>query len=184
MRHRNDFVKNTSETFRAPPLVEIHLEKMSLPANHSAKKTGLSRHDNSIISCQKLQAPFPAPAIIESYNYDGYGNAHGFNPANAATSLLYTGEMYDSYLQHYYLRARWYDQQTGRFNRMDPFRGSNRDPESFHKYLYCRSNPVNALDPPGSPLRTSSRPAVHYTRHPDRTRPLPDESGLEQATSR
>jgi RHS repeat-associated protein len=73
----------------------------------------------------------------------------GANPANAATSLLYTGEMYDSSASMYYLRARWYDQQTGRFNRMDPFAGNNQDPQSLHKYLYCHANPVNGIDPSG-----------------------------------
>jgi len=73
----------------------------------------------------------------------------GANPANAATSLLYTGEMYDSSASMYYLRARWYDQQTGRFNRMDPFAGNNEDPQSLHKYLYCHANPVNGIDPSG-----------------------------------
>jgi RES domain-containing protein len=49
----------------------------------------------------------------------------------------------------YYLRARWYDQQTGRFNRMDPFAGNNQDPQSLHKYLYAHSNPVNVTDKSG-----------------------------------
>jgi len=73
----------------------------------------------------------------------------GANPANAATSLLYTGEMYDSSASMYYLRARWYDAATGRFNRMDPFAGNNQDPQSLHKYLYCHANPVNGIDPTG-----------------------------------
>ncbi|HUT28246.1 MAG TPA: RHS repeat-associated core domain-containing protein [Sedimentisphaerales bacterium] len=73
----------------------------------------------------------------------------GANPANAATSLLYAGEYFDTDMQQYYLRARWYDQQTGRFNRMDPFAGNNEDPQSLHKYLYCHANPVNGIDPSG-----------------------------------
>jgi hypothetical protein len=52
-------------------------------------------------------------------------------------------------MQQYYLRARWYDQQTGRFNRIDPFAGNNQDPQSLHKYLYAHNNPINATDPSG-----------------------------------
>ncbi|MHA1952113.1 MAG: RHS repeat-associated core domain-containing protein, partial [Candidatus Thorarchaeota archaeon] len=61
----------------------------------------------------------------------------------------YTGEMYDSSASMYYLRARWYDQQTGRFNRMDPFAGNTHDPQSLHKYLYVHNNPINNYDPSG-----------------------------------
>jgi hypothetical protein len=45
-------------------------------------------------------------SIVANYAYDAYGKAHTFNPADAATKLLYCGEMYDQHLQHYYLRAR------------------------------------------------------------------------------
>ncbi len=87
--------------------------------------------------------------ITASYNYDGYGRALNFSPTNADTSLLYAGEMYDKNTQQYYLRARWYSPLTGRFNRIDPFAGNNRDPQSLHKYLYAHSNPINRIDPTG-----------------------------------
>jgi len=74
----------------------------------------------------------------------------GGNPATpAATSLLYAGEMLDSDLQQYYLRARWYSPSTGRFNRLDPYSGNNLDPQSLHKYLYAHCNPINNIDPSG-----------------------------------
>jgi RHS repeat-associated protein len=63
--------------------------------------------------------------------------------------MLYAGEQFDTDTQQYYLRARYYDQNTGRFNRMDPFTGNNQDPQSLHKYLYCHANPINATDPTG-----------------------------------
>ncbi len=69
--------------------------------------------------------------------------------ANADTSLLYAGEQYDSDLSQYYLRARYYNQNTGRFNRMDPFAGNNQDPQSLHKYNYTHNNPINYIDPSG-----------------------------------
>jgi len=75
------------------------------------------------------------------------GNPTRANPA--ATSLLYTGERFDNDAQQYYLRARYYDTSTGRFNRMDPYAGKKSDPQSLHKYLYCHANPVNATDQNG-----------------------------------
>jgi len=86
---------------------------------------------------------------IASYSYDAYGSARGFNPAAAATKLLYAGEFFDSHLGFYYNRARWYDPAVGRFNRLDPFAGANHDPQSLHKYLYGHCNPVNGADPSG-----------------------------------
>jgi len=63
--------------------------------------------------------------------------------------LLYTGEFYDSHSGFYYNRARWYNPSVGRFNRLDPFAGSNRDPQSLHKYLYAHCDPINGMDPSG-----------------------------------
>ena len=75
---------------------------------------------------------------------------------NADTSLLYAGEQYDSDLSQYYLRARYYNPWSGSFNRMDPFAGSQSDPQSLHKYLYCHNNPINAIDPSGRFFMPSS----------------------------
>ena len=90
--------------------------------------------------------------ITDNYSYDAYGIMLGGNPtpANpAATNFLYTGEQFDTSIDQYYLRARYYNQTTGRFNRTDPFAGSPQDPQSLHKYLYTHANPVNGIDPSG-----------------------------------
>jgi len=100
--------------------------------------------------------------IVDSFSYDGYGvllqDKDNFPPngtqdpgkvAQQATSLLYAGEHFDTDSQNYYLRARWYDSLSGRFNRMDPFAGNNQDPQSLHKYLYAHCNPINGVDPTG-----------------------------------
>ncbi|MCY2950356.1 MAG: hypothetical protein NTU53_00015, partial [Planctomycetota bacterium] len=52
--------------------------------------------------------------VDQSYDYDAFGNAL-FTGA-AATTLLYSGEQYDSGLKEYCLRARYYDQAIGRFS--------------------------------------------------------------------
>jgi RHS repeat-associated protein len=88
----------------------------------------------------------PCGLVLDNYNYDGYGNALNFTPADG---LYYTGEMFDSHLDFYYNRARYYNPAVGRFNRLDPFAGSPQDPQSLHKYLYAHCNPINNLDPSG-----------------------------------
>ena len=90
--------------------------------------------------------------ITDSYNYDAYGKMVGGDPNishPAATDLLYAGEQFDVDLQMQYLRARYYDANSGRFNRVDPFEGDNYDPQSLHKYAYAHSDPVNNVDPSG-----------------------------------
>ncbi len=85
----------------------------------------------------------------QTFAYDAYGNAIGFNPALVLTTLLYSGEQFDQRLQMQYLRARYYDLATGRFNRLDPFFGNLRDPLSLHKYFYVHGDPVRNADPSG-----------------------------------
>jgi RHS repeat-associated protein len=62
---------------------------------------------------------------------------------------FYRGEQYDSDLSLYYLRARYYNPNTGRFLSRDPLDGKAKDPASLHKYLYASGDPVNAIDPTG-----------------------------------
>ena len=91
-------------------------------------------------------------AITSRYDYDAYGIMVGGNPnlANPAeTDMLYSGEQFDIELQQQYLRARLYDQNTGRFPSLDPYAGNNYDPQSLHKYNYCHNDPVNGIDPSG-----------------------------------
>jgi RHS repeat-associated protein len=62
---------------------------------------------------------------------------------------LYSGEQFDSKINQQYLRQRYYDPSTGRFNRLDPFFGNLNDPLSLHKYLYTHADPINGIDPSG-----------------------------------
>lgn len=93
-------------------------------------------------------------AVTANYAYDSYGKMLGGNPGvtdgkTSATDLLYAGEQFDPGLQMEYLRARYYDQDNGRFNRLDPFEGNSEDPQSLHKYAYAHCDPVNGIDPSG-----------------------------------
>jgi RHS repeat-associated protein len=95
------------------------------------------------------------PVVIDNYNYDGYGvmlsNSSGAQAASSAdTKYLYSGEQYDSMLDQYYLRARYYNPANGLFNRMDDYAGNLQDPQSLHKYAYCNNNPINATDSSGN----------------------------------
>lgn len=89
-------------------------------------------------------------AFVQHYAYTAYGMAIGFDEAAALTAILYSGEYFDAKIGLQNLRARWYDPNSGRFNRLDPFSGNLRDPQSLHKYLYAHGDPVNGIDPTGN----------------------------------
>ncbi|EAQ77734.1 RHS repeat-associated core domain-containing protein [Blastopirellula marina] len=100
-----------------------------------------------------------AGALQQLFTFTAHGQMLAIHNALAAfvssaesaalTTLLYSGEQFDSRIGQQYLRARYYDPNSGRFNRLDPFAGNSQDPQSFHKYLYTHGNPVAGVDPTG-----------------------------------
>ncbi len=86
------------------------------------------------------------------FNYDAYGNAVGFNLNAAATTLLYNGQQTDAATGLQYLRARYYQANTGTFTSLDPYAGNPSSPQSYNKYLYTQGDPVNGFDPTGTEL--------------------------------
>ena len=86
--------------------------------------------------------------VTDDYEYDAFGNSftkQGTTPNN----YLYRGEQFDADLGLYYLRARYYNPNTGRFMSRDPEAGQAIDPQSLHKYLYAGGDPINMMDPTG-----------------------------------
>jgi RHS repeat-associated protein len=87
-------------------------------------------------------------AITDTYSYDAFGILiDEWTDGSTSENLYrYTGEQWDPGLGMYYLRARYFNPQTGRFWTMDPFEGNKSEPTSLHKYLYCSADPVNGTD--------------------------------------
>jgi RHS repeat-associated protein len=86
--------------------------------------------------------------VTDTYEYDAFG--HTFTTSGSTpNNHLYRGEQYDSDLNLYYLRARYYNAATGRFLSRDSEAGKSVDPKSLHRYLYAGGNPVNGIDPSG-----------------------------------
>ena len=66
-----------------------------------------------------------------------------------SNKYLFAGEQYDSNLGDYYLRARYYDTESGRFTRRDVYEGNQNEPLTLHKYAYANNNPAKFIDPLG-----------------------------------
>ena len=107
--------------------------------------------------------------VTDTYDYDAWGNT--VNTTSSTPNVyLYRGEQYDSDLNLYYLRARYFNSLSGRFLTRDPkavqvrsrtprirrsaSRASKKagdpiDPRTLHKYLYASGDPINLMDPTG-----------------------------------
>ncbi|MEW8693571.1 MAG: RHS repeat-associated core domain-containing protein [Candidatus Thiodiazotropha endolucinida] len=86
--------------------------------------------------------------LANTYDYEAFGEVLG-QTGSVENTYLFAGEQLDNTLDQYYLRARYYDQSSGRFTQMDSFLGWEEDPTTLHKYLYANVDPVNATDPSG-----------------------------------
>jgi RHS repeat-associated protein len=89
-----------------------------------------------------------AASITDSYDYDAFGmpiRTSGTTP----NQFLYSGERDDSSIGLYDLRARYYNQATGRFWARDPAKGVSCTPLSFNPYIYTFDEPVDRIDPTG-----------------------------------
>ena len=87
-------------------------------------------------------------AVTDTYAYEAFGELLD-STGGSDNAYRYTGEQYDSGLNQYYLRARYYDQGVGRFTQMDIWMGRSQDPITLNKYVYANADPVRYVDPSG-----------------------------------
>ncbi len=92
-------------------------------------------------------------AVVESYEYDAYGNIKILDAASAELTesafgnrYLFQGREYDSTTGLYYFRARWYNPETGRWLSKDPIGIAG----GLNQYVAFKNNPVNNVDPKGT----------------------------------
>ena len=95
-----------------------------------------------------------------SYTYDAWGNCqttlHTQNLSGSdyyaqKNPFRYRGYYYDTELGLYYLNARYYDPNTGRFISADSisYLGADGELTSYNLYAYCGNNPIMYTDPTG-----------------------------------
>ncbi|MBS3897739.1 MAG: hypothetical protein KGZ54_11605 [Dethiobacter sp.] len=89
-----------------------------------------------------------AGTVVATYDYDAFGN-HISSTGSVVNPYRYAGYRWDAETGLYYLNARYYAPQVGRFITRDAFHGFEDDPASLNQYNYARSNPVMFVDPTG-----------------------------------
>ena len=93
--------------------------------------------------------------VTDTYQYDAFGMPIA-STGTTSNNYRYSGERFDSSIGLYDLRARYYNQATGRFWSMDPYPGKLSRPSTLHKYAYTGNNPVNYIDPTGRVFDTTA----------------------------
>jgi RHS repeat-associated protein len=84
--------------------------------------------------------------IVNEYAYDEFGNIVG-NSETVSNPFKYVGQygVMDEGNGFYYMRARYYDPQNGRFISEDPIGLGG----GINQFAYASDNPVNRIDPHG-----------------------------------
>lgn len=91
---------------------------------------------------------------VVSYTYSDFGVTAEKHGSDVYNELRYTGGVYDEKTGLYYLNARFYNPEIGRFLNPDSYRGEPVDPQSLHLYAYCANDPINHVDPTGHVVGT------------------------------
>lgn len=113
---------------------------------------------DQILTATKFQGTSVSEQI--QYGYDANGNEvsqHSTKTGETTISgadqaeneICYTEGVYDRVTALYYLNARYYNPEDGRFLTEDTYRGEVREPDTQHLYAYCENNPTNYEDPSG-----------------------------------
>ncbi|HEY6909571.1 MAG TPA: Ig-like domain-containing protein [Myxococcales bacterium] len=119
--------------------------------------------------------------VTDRYDYDAFGvplRVTGTTP----NDYRYGGEQVDPDLGLTYLRARYLNNDSGRFLTRDRIDPQPRDPRSVHRYVYADGDPVDMRDPSGllpdwlAGILVHQAIGYHYT--------LPDPAGLCRLANR
>ena len=99
---------------------------------------------------EKVSSALPDVAVkVQSFSYTAFGEQMG---AQKVSGFAYNAEAYDAATGMINLRARQYEPALGRFEQKDIVRGTAGYPILLNRYLYCRNNGVNYIDPTGESI--------------------------------
>ena len=115
-----------------------------------------------------------AGTINDTYQYDAFGMPIT-SAGTTSNNYLYSGERSDNSVGLYDLRARYYNQATGRFWARDPVEGIPCSPLTYNAYIYGNDEPVDSLDPTGRQAIIEYLLLYHWIQgfHPNLSLPCP-----------
>lgn len=86
---------------------------------------------------------------VVSYQYSDFGETSIYGNTDFYNEICYNEAIYDASTGLYYLSARYYNPEDGRFLTRDSYRRNAMNPSTLHLYAYCANNPINYEDPSG-----------------------------------
>ncbi len=91
---------------------------------------------------------------IATFTYDGFGNFRSVSgttnaPTGTGGDFRFHGGWFEAETGLLSMRAREYDQRTGRFLSRDPIQGDSRVPETLNPYAFANNNPMVFTDSTG-----------------------------------
>lgn len=92
--------------------------------------------------------------IEAAYQYDAFGIQKSENTPEIYNPYQYNGKYVDDETDLYYLNARYYNPEIGRFIQEDTYHGNTKNISTLNLYNYCGSNPVAYEDPSGHAWET------------------------------
>lgn len=99
----------------------------------------------------------------DRYRYDAFGTIRQ-HLGTSDQNLTFSGEYFEDSFDLVYLRARYYDVQTGRFISSDDWPINIFQPQKINRYVFADNNPLRFIDPSGYTTRDTisgnSWPAV------------------------
>ena len=93
--------------------------------------------------------------VTKNYTYDAFGVEQNVSDGDL-NPFRYCGEQFDNETGNYYLRARYYSPNIGRFTQEDPIM------DGLNWYTYCAGNPVVYSDSSGT---TVSNDGFGYNKY-------------------
>jgi len=103
-------------------------------------------------ACPVVAVYTHAGTKLVSYTYDAWGNVYEEYYDNSELTTVvnnpfrYRGYYYDADLGLYYLNARYYDANTGRFISADGYVSTGQGILGYNMYAYCNNNPAMYVD--------------------------------------
>ena len=143
-----NLIADLDEAFKVQALY-VHAPGVDRPLAVITKSGTQFYHSNALGSITSVTGE--RGELVASIAYDAFGTPTETG-RQGVTRFLHAAREYDADTALYYVRARYYDPQLGRFLSVDARWADWSDPLSLNRYAYVRNSPTRYIDPSGASI--------------------------------